>query len=158
MTPNSCPMVTRVPYPLQVACTRRPPLCIRTTHMCSFMHTYHIHLLLYAYVPHTYHILVSSTSALAFSTRCKDKCTCHPIETSAHAFSICTYCPLKTLRLVRFQNLPAPNLRERLFFTKDPKGASNVYQSVLEYQPQMQEENCKMHKFGGGKNKKIRVE
>ena len=94
------------------------------------MHTYHTHVLLYAYVPHTYHILVSSTSALAFSTRCKDKCTCHPIETSAHAFSICTYCPLKTLRLVRFQNLPASNLRERLFFTKDPKGASNVYQSV----------------------------
>ena len=143
MTPNSCPMVTRVPFPLQVACTRRPPLCIRTTYMCSSILTYHI--------------LVSSTSALAFSTRCKDKCTCHPIETSAHAFFICTYCP-KTLRLVRFQNLPAPNLRESLFFTKDPKGASNVYQSVLEYQPQMQEENCKMHKFGGGKNKKIRVE
>ena len=160
MTPNSCPMVTRVPYPLQVACTRRPPLCIRTTHMCSSMHTYHTHVLLYAYVPHTfaplclrttyvphtYHVLVSSTSTLAFSTRCKDKCTCHPIETSAHAFSICTCCPLKNLRLVRFPNLPAPNLRERLFFTKDPKGAS-----VLVHQAQMQEENCKMHKFGGGK-------
>ena len=115
------------------------PLCLRTT-----------------YVPHTYHVLVSSTSALVFSTRCKDMCTCHPIETSAHAFSICTCCPLKTLRLVRFPNLPAPNLRERLLSTKDPKGAWNVCQSLLEYQTQMQEESCKMHKLWGGKGQEKR--
>ena len=131
-------MVTRVAHPLQVACSRWPPLCIRTT--------YRLLVLLYAYVPPT------------CAPLCKDKRVCQSIETSAHAFSICTCRPLMTLRLVRLPNLPAPNLRERLFFTKDPKGASNIYQSVLEYQPQMQEENCKMHKFGGGKNKKIRVE
>ena len=111
MTPNSCPMVTRVAHPLQVACSRWPPLCIPTT--------YRLLVLLYAYVPPT------------CAPLCKDKRVCQSIETSAHAFSICTCRPLMTLRLVRLPNLPAPILRERLLSTKDPKRASNVYQSVL---------------------------